>query len=1610
LANNLEKTFFLGMSNQRENHQSLVLQPERLYREVVENANSIILRMDTSGNITFFNRFAQNFLGYTEPEILGKNVIDTIVPPTETSGRNLKRMIQELIKHPESYQQNENENTRRNGERVWVAWTNKPLLNSQGEIEEILCIGNDITQRVQIENDLRKSEARYRAIVEDQIEMICRFLADGTLTFVNRAYSQYFGKEPEELIGTQLYPLIPEADQERIRKHFQSLNLENPVASIEYEIKLPDGGIEWHHWTNRALFDEAGEFIEYQSVGRDITELKKTQAALEKMNAELESYVKERTTALQVANEQLQLEIIYRQQAEQALKQQRNFVSVILDTAGVLVVVLDRQGRIIRFNKTCEQTTGYTTEEVLGECFWNLFLLPDQLEAVQAEFQKLCIGQFPSQYENYWVSRTGNRRLIAWSNTALTNAEGQVEYVISSGLDITERHQTEENLRKSEEFLRTIISNAPITLWAFDRDGIFTFLEGNTLEQLELQAGELVGKSIFEQYKNVPQVIENTRRSLAGEAFTSIVELKGVALECWYRPLQNAAGQVTSVIGAAFDVTERKQAQEAIERERRLFMGGPVTVFRWRNEENWPVEYVSANVRQWGYHPQHLMSGRILYGNMMHPEDRQKVSRELRENNQAGICFYEQDYRIICADGQVSWVYDFTYVVRNEYGEVTHYEGYVLDITERKKVEEALRKSEAKTRTLLSAIPDLIFRIRSDGTYLDVKTPKNNHLLAYSTEQIGHNIYDVLPAPVAEQRMYYIQQALLTGELQIFEFQLPYSGQNQRHYEARIVVSGEDEVLTIIRDITERKQAEKELQEAKDHLQAVLDAVPGYVSWIDRNFKYLGVNRYLANSFKKSPEEFVGEELGFMKSAGGIREFIERLFESSDSEASEEIEILAAGKKRYSLLVAQKYLQGQAIVCVGIDITDRKQVQEALLQSEAKFSTAFRSSPSPISISTLHEGRYLDVNESCLRIFGYQREEVIGHTSKELNLWVNPEEREYLKEQLIQQGSVHNVEVSLRAKNGEIHIGLLSAEVIELNGEACLLSVTNDITERKWAEAQLREKEAQYRSIFEASSDALFITDFQGLIVEVNPAACRMYGYNYEEFIQLSPINILHPDSYHFIDEYLQAMQTQGEYRCQTISLRKDGTSFYVDILGARLTYKGKPHILGIVRDITERVVAEKKLREAQERDQLLSEIALRIRESLDLEDILNTTVLEIRNFLHADRVFIGHLDENFDGLVVAESVADGWSSILGYITPHNVYFGEIKTLFEHKPVRAIDDTEQLNSLSLYIREYYQTFEIRASLAVQIVVNEQAFGLLVVNQCRGSRHWEQFEMELLERLATQVSIAIRQAQLYQQLEAANANLEWQVAERTEQLQHRNQELQEINRLKDLFLHTVTHDLRTPVMGSLMVLKNLLNLPATPSNQIAITRSVLERMIQGSERQLKMINSLLEVHASEVRGVTLEFEAVNMSDLIHEIAAELAPLLEKNQVTWSVNLSKNLPIIQADPSQLWRVFENLIVNALNHNPPGIHLTLTAAIDSASYLHCTIQDNGVGMSQEQSQNLFELYVRGSQNRRSVGLGLGLYMCRQIITAHGGEIGVISTPGQGANFWFTLPINNG
>jgi PAS domain S-box-containing protein len=264
----------------------------------------------------------------------------------------------------------------------------------------------------------------------------------------------------------------------------------------------------------------------------------------------------------------------------EALSREKDLVTAIIDTADVLIVLLDRRGRIVRFNRTCERVTGYTFEEVKGRAFWDLFLIPEEVEPVKAVFAELRSGQFPNRHQNYWVGRDGSRRLIDWSNTVLRDESGAVEYVMGTGADITEmaryRRRTEElaeTAQRGAAELRSVIDNMVDGVLVCDAQGRMVLANESVAMVLGLSGLEETRPPLAElpalvrmrtaEGRHVAAEEQPLARALRGETVL-LEELvvqhsrtgRDVVLRHTASPLRDERGVLVGAVGVLRDVTE----------------------------------------------------------------------------------------------------------------------------------------------------------------------------------------------------------------------------------------------------------------------------------------------------------------------------------------------------------------------------------------------------------------------------------------------------------------------------------------------------------------------------------------------------------------------------------------------------------------------------------------------------------------------------------------------------------------------------------------------------------------------------------------------------------------------------------------------------------------------------------------------------------------------------------------------------------------------------------------------------------------------------------------------------------------------------------------------
>jgi PAS domain S-box-containing protein len=264
-------------------------------------------------------------------------------------------------------------------------------------------------------------------------------------------------------------------------------------------------------------------------------------------------------------------EVLFRDldRKREELQRERNFVSAVLDTAGSLVLVLDAEGRIVRFNRACEQITGYAFGEVQGAPFWDLFVVPEEVEQAKAIFWERASVESPNNYENYWIAKDGGRRLISWSNTALLDETGHVEHVITTGVDITEQRRAEQETLRAKEEWETTFDAVPDLIMILDEGHRILRANKAMADTLGIRPGDMTGKTCYELVHGIeapPKFCAHTRAMLDGREHQKEVyedRLNGVfSVSC--SPLRDRGGRLIGSVHVAHNITDRKRSEEKL--------------------------------------------------------------------------------------------------------------------------------------------------------------------------------------------------------------------------------------------------------------------------------------------------------------------------------------------------------------------------------------------------------------------------------------------------------------------------------------------------------------------------------------------------------------------------------------------------------------------------------------------------------------------------------------------------------------------------------------------------------------------------------------------------------------------------------------------------------------------------------------------------------------------------------------------------------------------------------------------------------------------------------------------------------------------------------------
>ena len=358
--------------------------------------------------MTYANDGFCRFFNIKNIKVEGLNLLDFVPPDAR---KTIISMAEELVVHPRRMIV-ENKIIDHNGQAHWIEWSNSPIQDDHGAVVEFQSVGLEVTKHRNTEKALRESEARYKAIVEDQDELICRYLPGGELSYVNSAYARYYKRAPEDMIGSRFLPHIPEPDIANVLKHIYSLSHEHPVTVYKNRIIHDNGEIGWQQWTLRGIYNQnSRDPVEYQTVGRDITK---------------------------------------QELADQALAQQRSFLRLVIDTLPNLIFVLDKEGKIVLASKAMADLCGRRQEELFGQRMETICPNPDDGVAFMREISEVySTGGMVIRPEQYLTNAKNERRCF---NIIVLLLDDNAR-VLGMATDITDRIQAEQEHAKLERQL-----------------------------------------------------------------------------------------------------------------------------------------------------------------------------------------------------------------------------------------------------------------------------------------------------------------------------------------------------------------------------------------------------------------------------------------------------------------------------------------------------------------------------------------------------------------------------------------------------------------------------------------------------------------------------------------------------------------------------------------------------------------------------------------------------------------------------------------------------------------------------------------------------------------------------------------------------------------------------------------------------------------------------------------------------------------------------------------------------------------------------------------------------------------------------------------------------
>ena len=1276
------------------------------------------------------------------------------------------------------------------------------------------------------------------------------------------------------------------------------------------------------------------------------------------------------------ANRQLQWEIHQREQAEIAIAR----LAAIVESSEDAILSKDLEGVVTSWNVGAETIFGYTAAEIVGQS--GRKLIPEEYREEENEIlAKIQRGERIKHYDTKRRRKDGTLIDVSMSVSPIKDQAGNIIGASKIGRNIADRKQAEAALRESEERWELSVRGNNDGIWDWNVQTNEIFLSSRSKEILGYEDHEI--QNTVDAWANLVHpddlgwVMQAVQDHFAKKTPFYITEHRIRCKDGTYKwildrgqALWDDAGNVIRMAGSHTDITERKQAEVALQvseaRYRQLIdnlnagfvIHAADTSIQLCNET--ACELLGLSMDQ--------MLGKTAISPAWHfvREDGSVMALEEYPVNQVLSTGSSLKNYVLGIKKEINscvWVLVNAYQDFAQNGQITQVVVTFIDISQRKKVELEIQKTRNFLQALLDNLPIAIFVKDAQPKRFGVfqfwnKT--SERLFGISAEQaIGKSGYDFFPT---EQAIFFDQkdrEAFEKGKSEDIAEEIIDSHSLGKRWLHTVKIPIYDEqhqpqyLLCFSEDITDRKQAEAELREMSEVMK---NAVSG-ISKLDVQGRYLYVNKAYSDMTGYPPEEMVGMSWEKTVHPDELEKLVAAywLMVQDGRVEAETRGIRKDGSVFYKQLVMistyDEQHQFMGHYCFMKDISDRKKAELALEKELLRSKTFFNTSLDGVVVMD-RIGKVVEASSSFAQMLGYTLEET-------LNLSVFDWDAEWTKEELqliLQREEVIPLfETRHRRKDGSVYDVEISWNRVKLEDEMMNFCICRDISERKRNEAERQQSEielkisqARFAGILEIASDAIISINANQQITLFNKGAEQIFGYAAEEILG-KPLGMLMPSRlagahHQHVSHYAHngGGARQMAERGAIFGRRKDGTEFPAEASISKIEINDEIIFTTFLRDITARQQAEEALRYQKEMFQAIVDnipVMIALFNAQGQMELLNPEFENILGWSLEDWQQKDILAECYPDPVDRQSVGDFMLSATG----------------KWQDMKTLTATGQ---------------QLETSWA---------------NVRLSSGHFLGIGQDISDR--KQKELALLHA-----MEAAEA----------------------ANLAKSTFLANMSHELRTPlnvILGFAQVMTHDISL--TPNQ-----KQDLQTIRRSGDHLLSLINDVLDLSKIESGHCTVEQSGLDLIALLHSLRNMLAERASSKGLDFCFEIAPEVPqFMIVDAQKLRQVLLNLLSNAIKFTERG-SITLQVSIEAdgtgaltttRQILQCVVADTGVGIASVELDTIFDAFVQAQAGKRSIaGTGLGLTISRKLLELMGGKISVSSTLGEGSTFTFTLPVS--